>query len=301
MYDEAGHILGEYTNTGALIEETVWMGDLPVATLQPNGSSISIYYIHSDHLGTPRKITQPSSNTLAWRWDPDTFGSLGPNQNPGGLGTFIYNLRFPGQYYQAETGLMLNYFRDYDPQTGRYVESDPIGLAGGSYSTYTYVGGNPISYRDPYGLAPGDPFPSVQAAAVDALNWVYQIHPTANTEYAGTVYVGANGNYYATKPNPGSESNVQPSYGPGGYGGVQAYYHTHGQCLKGFDNDHFSTGYPQSDLEQADWHLPSGVPSFLETPGHIILKYDPDPARNQNGPITTLQSGKSCPCNASQK
>ncbi|MGO9264439.1 MAG: RHS repeat domain-containing protein [Candidatus Binataceae bacterium] len=151
MYDEAGHILGEYSSTGALIEETIWMGDLPVATLQPNGSSISIYYIHSDHLGTPRKITQPSTNTLTWRWDPDTFGSLAPNQNPGGLGTFIYNLRFPGQYYQAETGLMYNYFRDYDPQTGRYLESDPIGLAGG-INTYSYVYSNPISLFDPLGL-----------------------------------------------------------------------------------------------------------------------------------------------------
>lgn len=127
------------------------MGDLPVATLQPNGSSISIYYIHSDHLGTPRKITQPSSNTLAWRWDPDTFGSLAPNQNPGGLGTFVYNLRFPGQYYMPETGLHYNYFRDYDPQTGRYLESDPIGLQGGSYSTYSYVQSNPISLVDPTG------------------------------------------------------------------------------------------------------------------------------------------------------
>jgi RHS repeat-associated protein len=152
MYDEAGHILGEYTSTGALIEETIWMGDLPVATLQPNGSSISIYYIHSDHLGTPRKITQPSSNTLAWRWDPDTFGSLAPNQNPGGLGTFIYNLRFPGQYYLPETGLYYNYYRDYDPQTGRFLESDPIGLEGGTPTTYGYAGSNPLSNIDPWGL-----------------------------------------------------------------------------------------------------------------------------------------------------
>lgn len=152
MYDEAGHILGEYSSTGALIEETIWMGDLPVATLQPNGSSVSIYYIHTDHLGTPRKITQPPSNTLAWRWDPDTFGSVAPNQNPAGLGTFIYGLRFPGQYYLPETGLYQNYFRDYDPQTGRYVESDPIGLAGGSLSPYAYVGGAPPNYSDHLGL-----------------------------------------------------------------------------------------------------------------------------------------------------
>ena len=69
-----------------------------------------------------------------WRWDTDPFGTAAPNQNPSGLGTFIYNLRFPGQYYMAETGLFQNHHRDYDPQTGRYLQPDPIGLAGGSFS-----------------------------------------------------------------------------------------------------------------------------------------------------------------------
>ena len=128
------------------------MGDTPIATLQPNGNGISVYYIHSDQLNAPRVITQPSTNTVAWRWDTDPFGTVAANQNPGGLGTFIYNLRFPGQYYQAETGLNYNYFRDYDPQTGRYIESDPIGLGGG-INTYAFVEENPISRLDPFGLS----------------------------------------------------------------------------------------------------------------------------------------------------
>ena len=152
MYDEAGHLIGEYTSTGALIQETVWMGDTPVATLQPNGSLVTIYYVHTDHLGTPRKITRPSDNGLMWRWDPDTFGSLNPNTNPTGLGAFNYNLRFPGQYSLNESGLYYNYYRTYDPQMGRYLESDPMGLWGGSWSTYAYVDGNPISETDPLGL-----------------------------------------------------------------------------------------------------------------------------------------------------
>jgi RHS repeat-associated protein len=161
VYDEAGHLLGEYSSTGALIEETIWMGNLPVATLRPNGSTgctstVCVFYVHTDHLGTPRKITQPSSNTLAWRWDPDIFGSLGPNQNPGGLGTYVYNLRFPGQYYLPESGLFYNGRRTYDPQTGRYIESDFLGLFGGSYSTYAYTEANPVSYIDPTGLFAGD-------------------------------------------------------------------------------------------------------------------------------------------------
>src|SRR5271154_2801022 len=105
VYDEAGHLLGEYASNGALIEETIWLGDLPVATLRPSGSTIAVYYVHTDHLGTPRKITRPSDNGLMWRWDPDTFGSIPANSNPAGLGTFVYNLGFPGQYYLPELGL----------------------------------------------------------------------------------------------------------------------------------------------------------------------------------------------------
>jgi RHS repeat-associated protein len=153
MQDEAGHLVGEYTSTGGLIEETVWLGNIPVATLQPNGSGgVNIFYVHSDHLNTPRKVSRPSDNQLEWRWDADPFGTTAANQNPAGLGAFVYNLRFPGQMYMAETGLSQNYFRDYDPAVGRYVESDPIGLSGG-VNTYAYTGDDPIMNYDDLGLA----------------------------------------------------------------------------------------------------------------------------------------------------
>jgi RHS repeat-associated protein len=152
VYDETGHLLGEYSSTGALVQETVWLGDTPVATIRPNGSSVSVYYVHADHRNAPQMVTRPSDNKIAWRWDTDPYGTTAPNQNPQSLGTFVYNLRYPGQYYDSETGLFYNYFRDYDPQTGRYVESDPIGLRGGSYSTYAYASGNPVSDIDPFGL-----------------------------------------------------------------------------------------------------------------------------------------------------
>jgi RHS repeat-associated protein len=88
-----------------------------------------------------------------WQWDHDPFGNGLPT------GTFSYNLRFPGQFYDRNTRLHYNYFRDYDPRTGRYIESDPIGLGGG-INTYHYVGGNPLRNIDPKGLdnidAPSD-------------------------------------------------------------------------------------------------------------------------------------------------
>jgi RHS repeat-associated protein len=152
-YDEIASVLavGEYDGSGNLIEETVWLGDIPVATLRPNGSGgINVFYIHTDALNTPRKISQPTTGTLAWRWDADPFGIAAPNQNPGGLGTFISNERFPGQYYQAETGLNQNVNRDYDPQAGGYIEGDPLGLEGG-INPYAYANANPVSLFDSTG------------------------------------------------------------------------------------------------------------------------------------------------------
>jgi len=117
------------------------------------GNTLSNYYVHTNHLNTPRRVTRASDNTIVWRWSSDPYGLGFVDEDPDGDGqAFIYSLRFPGQYYDVETGLNYNRARDYDPTTGRYVESDPIGLDGGSYSTYAYGGENPIGNVDATGL-----------------------------------------------------------------------------------------------------------------------------------------------------
>jgi RHS repeat-associated protein len=158
IYDEAGRLAGEYDASGKLIQETVWFGDLPIATLRPKAGStttpiaIDVFYVHADHLGTPRVITRPSDNKTVWQWDStEAFGNTLPNENPSALGNFTYNLRHPGQQFDKETGTFYNYFRDYDPSLGRYVQSDPIGLFAGS-NTYGYVFANPLRLFDPLGL-----------------------------------------------------------------------------------------------------------------------------------------------------
>lgn len=149
VYDESGHLLGEYDQTGKAIQETVWLGDMPVAVMA-NGKN---HFVYTDHLNTPRAIADELGNVV-WRWEGEAFGNTLANEDADNDGkAFVYNLRFPGQYYDKATGLHYNGFRDYDPAIGRYIQSDPIGLAGG-INTFGYVGGNPLIYSDKYGLSP---------------------------------------------------------------------------------------------------------------------------------------------------
>lgn len=153
VYDEAGRLLAESTVAAATpptgpMREYVYLDDIPVALIEPDGS---IRHIVADHLGTPREVLDASTGTVVWEWS--IFSNPFGETSPTGSGSFQLNLRFPGQYYDWETGLHFNYFRDYEPQTGRYVQSDPIGLEGG-LSTYLYTYASPLNLADPFGLDP---------------------------------------------------------------------------------------------------------------------------------------------------
>ena len=105
----------------------------------------AVYYFINDHLGTPQKMVD-ESGSVVWSADYHPFGKVNVTVN-----SVDNNFRFPGQYYDKETGLHYNWHRYYDPSTGRYLKSDPIGLAGG-INLFLYAEGNPINAIDPYGL-----------------------------------------------------------------------------------------------------------------------------------------------------
>ncbi|SFN73355.1 RHS repeat domain-containing protein, partial [Dokdonella immobilis] len=86
-----------------------------------------------------------------WRWDSSPFGDTPANEAPSSLASFSYSLRFPGQQYDPETQSHYNYFRDYEPGTGRYLESDPIGLDS-DVDTYAYIKSAPLQGMDYLGL-----------------------------------------------------------------------------------------------------------------------------------------------------
>jgi len=129
---------------GQVLVRYLWQDAVPVAVVwppmtpgNPNASTERIVYLHTDHLNTPRRASD-ARGVLVWQWISDAYGSSAPEEDPDqdGRPTTIH-LRFPGQYFDVESGLHYNWNRYYDPQVGRYTQSDPIGLEGG-INTYAY-------------------------------------------------------------------------------------------------------------------------------------------------------------------
>jgi RHS repeat-associated protein len=119
----------------------LWLGGQPVGLVKAN----TLYWVSADHLGRPEVVTN-TAKQVVWRAANRSFDRSVAIDQVGG-----YNLGFPGQFRDAESGLWHNGFRDYEPTLGRYIQSDPIGLAGG-INTYGYAGGNPVTGFDSLGL-----------------------------------------------------------------------------------------------------------------------------------------------------
>jgi RHS repeat-associated protein len=152
VFDSDGRRIAEYNETsGALIREYVWNGWDPVAVIE--GGVIS--FVRADHIGRPVFATN-ATGAKTWTATYTPFG--GVHTSTGALPT----ARFPGQWFQSESGLHQNWMRDYDPTTGRYLQADPLGLVDGA-SVYGYVKQSPMRFMDPTGqfFVPGAVFGAI--------------------------------------------------------------------------------------------------------------------------------------------
>lgn len=148
VYDQADHLLAEVRPPNTPLATYIWKDDVPVSVIVHSAayhdanptftSPDQAIYLEVDQLNTPR-AGRNQAGTTVWSWESDAFGSTAANNDPDGDGKkTVINLRFPGQYFDIESGLHYNHHRYYDPKLG---------------DTFAYVGGNPLSYTDSKGLA----------------------------------------------------------------------------------------------------------------------------------------------------
>ncbi len=144
LYDFDGNIIAEGSTDGTVTSEYLYMGSNRIA--MADAGTGHLYYYNNNYLGTPLLITDSDGNVV---WDAEylPFGQAVVSERV----SVVNNFRFAGQYFDQESGLHYNYFRYYDPRTGRSLTPDPIGLSGG-INLYAYADNNPINIIDPYGL-----------------------------------------------------------------------------------------------------------------------------------------------------
>ncbi|WP_211460885.1 RHS repeat-associated core domain-containing protein [Collimonas silvisoli] len=146
-YDERGHLISEISPTGT--RDYIYLDDMLVSTVDTPAAVAApstVSYVTTDHLGTPRAVSDSTGNAI-WQ---NPFQGNAWGDKPVLSNGYTLNVRAVGSYYDPETGLIYNMQRYYDPNTGRFMQSDPIGLAGG-INPYVAVNNNPLKYIDPTG------------------------------------------------------------------------------------------------------------------------------------------------------
>lgn len=180
FYGPDGNRIAEYNEaTGVLIRQYIWLEGAPIAVIE--GGVIS--FVRSDHIGRPVVATN-SSGVKTWTAAYLPFG--GVRVSTGTPPT----ARFPGRWFQGETGLHQNWMRDYDSTTGRYMQADPLGLVDGA-SVYGYARQSPGRYVDPRGEDPGPPFGASPPESIPGGPWTWS--PDPNNSRGGTWQNGQGG------------------------------------------------------------------------------------------------------------
>jgi RHS repeat-associated protein len=143
-YDLASHLLEE--NNSGSVTDYIYLNGNPLSIFVPGVSYGNLYYVHTDRQATPQFVTN-TAQTSVWSTTYQPYGTT-----PTIVSSITQNLRFPGQTSDLETGFNYNHFRDYMPNLGRYLESDPIGIWGG-LNPYRYANANPGQFTDSMGLS----------------------------------------------------------------------------------------------------------------------------------------------------
>jgi RHS repeat-associated protein len=214
------------------------------------------------------------TGAVTTRYSYDPFG----NTTVTGTSTNVF--QYTGRENDG-TGLYYYRARYYSPKMQRFVSEDPIGFNGGDINLYAYARNNPVRYFDPWGLRPGDSYPTADAAAIDAIQDINQTSINEGREHAGRIYGNPDGTYSYTEPNRGTRDSSYPGNPPDGKRN-EGYYHTHGANDPGYDNEVFSP-------EDKNFSEREGKPGYVGTPGNQIKKYIPKEGPGKRGPVIKLR------------
>jgi RHS repeat-associated protein len=248
VWDNESRLLAEYsedssTSTAELTQLYSYVpGEYaPSQVTDGNGN----YQVVSDHLSTPKLLVDIDSEAIVWQATKAAFGTTSVDEDVDGDGVDVtFNFRFSGQYEDAETGLYYNYYRYYDPELGRYIQSDPIGLNGG-LNTYGYVSGNPVIYADPYGL--------------DACYVLYPDYPITYAEGKSTTILGGHAGVLGYDENGSTKYYEYGRYSSGGQ-----YGYLIGETLPSNDGNYRRVTVPDLVLDENGTPTPESLARLSE-------------------------------------
>jgi RHS repeat-associated protein len=240
------------------------------------------YFYHADAIGNVTEVTSTNGTKLEF-YNYDVFGAptiRNSSSNVIANSAISNRFMFQGRDRDPDTGLYNFRYRYYSPSLGRFVQTDPIGSRY-DINLYRFVLNNPTKLTDAFGLAPGDPYPSADAAAKDAMKDICKKCKDEDKEHAGSVYKNSNGTYSYTSAVPGDQHSSPYVPNPPGTSNA-GHYHCHGaESGPAYDDENIGKG----DKKGAD---KDGAPIYLVTPSGAMKKYSPDPDKKGRGPESPL-------------